>query len=122
MGTIFTDAGEGFIADLVDGGSSKPANYYIGWGTGSTPAAKGDAVIEGESPHESRASATLSQPSADTNRFVGTIQCATSGKTIANAGVLTASANGALVIHGDFTGIALNVGDSIQFTYELTYS
>ena len=120
MADIFTQAGEEFLADLVDGTSSAPANYYIGWGTGAGTAAKGDTTLFTEAS-ESRVTATESQPSADQNRFVGTIT-ADGTKTITNAGVLTASTSGTLMFKSDFTGIALNASDAIEFTFTVTWS
>lgn len=121
MADIFTQAGEEFVADLVDGTVSAPANWYVAWGTGAGTAVKGSTTLFTEAS-ESRVTATETQPAADQNRFVGTITCAGSGKTITNAGVFSASTVGTLLLHSDFTGVALNVGDSIQFTFTITWS
>lgn len=120
MADIFTQAGEEIVADLVDGTVSAPANWYIGWGTGAGTAAKGDTTLFTEAS-ESRVTATESQPAADQNRFVGTIT-ANGTKTITNAGVLSAAAAGTLLLHSDFTGVALNANDSIQFTFTITWA
>ena len=40
-------------------------------------------------------------------------------KTITNAGVLTATSGGTLIVKGDFTGIALAANDAIEFTITL---
>jgi len=58
----------------------------------------------------------------DTYQVVGTITCAGAGKTITNAGLFDASTGGNLFAKGDFTGIALNVGDSIQFTFKIQFT
>jgi hypothetical protein len=121
MADIFTQAGEEIVADFVDGTANAPTNWYIGWGTGAGTAAKGDTTLFTEAS-EARVIATESQPAADQNRFVGTITCAGAGKTITNAGVLSASTVGTLLLKSDFTGVALNVGDSIQFTFTITWS
>jgi hypothetical protein len=47
---------------------------------------------------------------------------APSGLTITNAGLFDASTSGNLFIKGDFTGIVLNTGDSIQFTIKAQFS
>jgi hypothetical protein len=124
MANIFTEAGEAFIADLVDGTVTKPANYYVAWGTGAGTAAKADTTLFTESAEEVRTAATLSQPAADTNRFVGRIEVATSNKTITNAGVLTEDGTpaGILLLKSDFTGLPLNIGDSVEFTFDLVWS
>lgn len=120
MADIFTQAGEEIVADLVDGTVAAPANWYIGWGTGAGTAAKGDTTLFTEAA-EARVTATESQPAADQNRFVGTIT-ATGAKTITNAGVLSASTGGTLLLHSDFAGVTLAINDSIQFTFTLTWS
>jgi hypothetical protein len=121
VANIFTQAGEEFITDLVDGTTTKPTNYYIGWGTGAGSAAKGDTTIKTEAS-EARVVATLTQPSTDVNQFVGTLTVAGAGKTITNMGVLTALTTGVLVLLSDFTGLALLVGDSITATFQLGWS
>lgn len=120
MADIFTQAGEEFVTDLVDGTASAPANYYIGWGTGAGTAAKGDTVLFTEAS-EARVVGAESQPTTDSNRFIGTLT-ADGTKTITNAGVFTASTSGTLMLHSDFTGVALNASDSIQFTFTITWS
>ena len=44
------------------------------------------------------------------------------GETITNAGLFDASTSGNLFVKGDFTGIALNSGDSIAFTFKVQFS
>lgn len=121
MADVFTTVGKNLIADYFDGTASAPANWYIAWGTGAGTAAVGDTTLFTEAS-ESRVTATESQPSANVNRLVGTLTCAGSGKTITNAGVFDAASSGNMPLKSDFTGVALNVGDSIQFTFELTHS
>ena len=120
MADIFTDVGETLVADYVDGTASAPANWYIAWGTGAGTAAKGDTTLFTEAA-EARVTATESQPASNQNRFVGTITSA-SGQTITNAGVFDASTSGNMLLKSDFTGIVLANGDSIQFTFDLTWS
>ena len=123
MATIFTDVGETVVADLVDGTSSTHldgTNARLAWGTGAGTAAKGDTTLFTEAS-ESRVVATISQPTADKNQWVATIT-ADGTKTITNAGVFDAAAAGNLVIHGDFSGIALVLNDSIEFTASLEYT
>ena len=50
----------------------------------------------------------------DTYQVVGT-QTALAGLTITNAGTFDAVSSGNLFIKGDFTGIALSIGDAIDF-------
>lgn len=116
MADVFTDAGEGFVVDQLDGF----ATYHHHWGTGTNAAAKGDTVLQTPGS-EARVSATKSQPSANVFRTVATIT-ADGSKTISEFGLFTALTGGTLVVRSDFTGIALAVNDSIEFTCDLTLS
>jgi len=123
MATIYTQAGEEKVVDLIDGVSAvhlDATNAKIGWGTGTGTAAKADTALFTEAS-EARVAATVSQPAADKNQWVGTLT-ADAAKTITNAGLLDAATGGNLVIHGDFTGIALATGDKIEFTISLEQS
>lgn len=121
MATVYTQKGEEHTADVFDGTvSNSSIPYYVAWGTGSTAANKADTALETESA-ESRVSATKSQPAADKNRFVATITSAGS-QTITEAGLLTASTSGNLIIRSVFSGIALATGDSIEFTITLEWT
>jgi len=117
---VFTTAGKGFVTSTLTGTTAK----YVAWGTGTSTAVVGDTTIETESS-ESRTSGTQSQQTTtvtnDTYRVVGTIT-STQTQTIANAGVLTASTSGTLVLHSSFTGVPLVSGDSIAFTFNLKFS
>ena len=120
MATIYTDAGEAAVADLIDGTSGThldATNAKVGWGTGAGTAAKGDTTLFTEGS-ESRVVPTVTQPTADKNQWVGTIT-ADGAKTITNAGLFDAASAGNLVIHGDFTGVVLALGDKIEFTISL---
>lgn len=119
MADIFTDAGEGIVVDILDGTTAAPT-WHIGWGTGAGTAAKTDTTLFTEAA-ESRVAATLSQPAANQSRYVATLTSASS-QTITNAGVLSASTNGVLLLHSDFTGVALAIGDKIEFTFTITWA
>jgi hypothetical protein len=108
--------GKQWIVDKLDESVQTPGKY-IGWGTGAGTAAVGDTTLFTEAS-ESRTTGTESQPAADTYRVVGAIT-ANGTKTITNAGTFTASTSGTLVVHGDFTGVAVNLNDSITFTIDL---
>lgn len=116
MATVFTTVGKQYVVDKLDSTVSTRLEY-VAWGTGAGTAVVGDTTLNTEAS-ESRVLGTLSQPSADTMRLVGTIT-ANGTKTITNAGSFTASSGGVLGVHGDFTGIAVNLNDSIQFTIDL---
>lgn len=117
MATVLTQVGEEWIVDKLDE-TIQTTGDYIGWGTGAGTAAKGDTDLFTPAS-EARVTATRSRPAADKIQWVGTLTCAGAAKTITNAGNFTASTGGTLIVHGDFTGIPLNVGDQIQFTIQL---
>lgn len=120
MANIFTTAGEGLLTDILDGTTAVPANWYIGWGSGAGTAAKGDTVLSTEEA-EARVAATASQPTASTNKLLAQLTAAGT-KTITNAGVFSASTVGTLFIHSDFSGIALNAADKIEFDFQVVWS
>ena len=120
MADVFTDAGENLVADIMDGTTAVPTNWYLGWGTGAGTAAKGDTTLFTEAS-ESRVITTDTQPSSNVNQFQATIT-ADGTKTITNAGILSASTSGTLLIHGDHAGVAVNASDSIQYTVQLTWA
>ena len=113
---VLTQAGEEWTVDVLDGVIVFPQTQYIGWGTGTGTHSKTSTALFTEST-EARVAATRSQPAADKIRYIGTLT-ADSAKTITNAGVLSASTGGTLILASDFTGISLAAGDSIQFTWD----
>jgi len=115
LADVFTSVGEEWQVDIIDGTLS-PTAHYIGWGTGAGTHTKASTALFTEAS-EARVTATKSQPTADKNRWVGTLT-ANAAKTITNAGVFTASTGGILLLASDFTGIVLSLGDSIQFTWD----
>lgn len=120
MATVYTQAGEQVVCDLIDGTSAvhlDATNAKVAWGTGAGTAAKGDTTLFTEAS-EARVAAAISQPAADKNQWVATIT-ADAAKTITNAGLFNAAAAGDLIIHGDFAGVALALGDKIEFTMSL---
>jgi hypothetical protein len=120
MANIYVDAGEAVVVDLTDGTSGvhlDATNAKIAWGTGAGTAAKADTTLFTEAS-EARVVPTVSQPAADTNRWIGTMT-ADGAKTITNAGLFNSAAGATLIIHGDFTGVVLALGDKIEFTISL---
>lgn len=97
---------------------------YVGWGTGTTTAAKTATVCENESAETSttKVTGTQSQNTVTTTndelQCIGTVTCASATKTIANAGLFNTSTTG-MVMYGTFTAITVSIGDSIQFTFKL---
>jgi len=122
MATVYTQAGEEKVIDIIDGTATTPTdlgtgNSFVAWGTGAGTAAKGDTVLFTEAA-EARVAAVVTQSAVDINQWVATITSA-SGQTITNAGLFDASTVGNLIIHGDFAGIPLLTSDKIEFTITL---
>jgi hypothetical protein len=115
MTTVLTQAGEEAIIDKLDVATKFE---YIDWGTDANGASKDDTAITTPAG-ESRVLGTVTQPAADKYQVVGTMTKASSGATITNAGLFNASSTGVMLMKGDFTGIVLNVGDKIEFTFLL---
>ena len=117
MATVVTNAGKTLKMNRLRGVGTEPT--YIGWGTGAGTAAITDTALFTEAS-EARVSGTSSVVTTtttnDTYQLVGTLTVAGAGKTITNAGNFDASVAGNLHVHGDFAGMTLNIGDSIQFT------
>ncbi len=143
MANVLTNAGRAIITNRIHGGGSEP--LFVGWGTGVGTSAAADTTLFTETysttndgTHNLRATGTGSQVTGsvtnDTYQVVGTLTVAsgTGGITVTNAGTFdtnglaanmtTAPSGGNLFVKGDFTGIALNVGDSIQFTVKLQFT
>jgi len=117
MATCLTTSGAQWIRDNLSGTTTSVTADYIGWGTGAGTAAKPDTTLFTEAS-EARTLAQRTLSGVDTIQWIGTIT-ANGTKTITNAGNFTNVAAGSLVVHGDFTGIALNANDWIQFTINL---
>lgn len=120
MATVLTDVGKANMINALNGGSHT-APTYVAWGTGTGTASKTDTTLFTEAS-ESRTNGTKSVVTTtvtnDTYQVVGTIT-ADGTKTITNAGLFDASTSGDMYVKGDFTGIALSLGDSIQFTFKV---
>jgi hypothetical protein len=119
MADIYTNKGEELTADYIDGTASAPTNWYIGWGTGAGTASKTDTTLFTEVG--TRVAATESQPTASQNRFVATLT-ASGAQTITNAGVFDASTSGNMLLKSDFTAVPLADGETIEFTFTLSWN
>src|SRR6185437_4317909 len=116
MATVVTTVGKGLIAGRIQTTASTNPPKFIGSGTGAGTAAVTDTALFTE-VSEARVTGTESIVTSTTYRVVGT-QTYTGTKTITNAGTFDASTVGNINVHGDFTGIGVNNGDSIQFTVD----
>jgi len=122
MATLLVNTGKAIITNYLNGGAATQPKY-IGWGTGAGTTSASDTTLFTEVLP--RVSGTTSQVTTsttnDTYQVVGT-QTAGTSETITNAGLFDASTSGNLFVKGDFSGIPLNNGDSIQFTFKVQFS
>ena len=119
MATVLTNAGEQWVCDKLSSTVST-TGQYVAWGTGAGTADKADTTLSTEAA-ESRTAGTVTTSGTGASakyQVVGSIT-SLSNQTITNAGNFTASTVGTLIVHGDFTGIALLTGEQIQFTITL---
>ena len=124
MATLLVNTGKAVVTNRLNGSGTTP--LYVAWGTGTGTTAATDTTLftESASPaSRTTGTATLQTTSTtnDTFQVVGTLTSGTS-QTITNAGTFDAVTVGNLFVKGDFTGIALNSGDSIQFTIKVQFS
>lgn len=130
MASVLSELGEEWIVDRLvatSGTYSADVGNYVGWGTGAGTANKTDTTLFTESNDPASASRTtgaVTKVGTDTSavwQCVATVP-STSTQTITNAGTFKAGGAVAMFLKGDFTGIPLVNGDSIQFTFTLNPS
>ena len=122
MATLLVNTGKAIVTNYLNGGAATQPKY-VAWGTGAGTTAATDTTLFTEVTP--RVSGTTSQQTTsttnDTFQVVGT-QTAGTSETITNAGLFDATTSGNLFVKGDFTGVPLNSGDSIQFTFKVQFS
>lgn len=116
---VVTDAGVAFIVDAFQGSADLTTMKFHGSGTSATGEAAGETTLETEVA--TRASGTTVEgASANIYRSVGTVSY--SGTfAIVEHGLFSASSGGTMMDRSEFTAINVTSGDSIEFTYELTF-
>lgn len=116
---VVTTAGVNFIVDAFQNTTELETMKYHACGTGTNAEAIGDTTLQTEV--ETRTSGTTTEgASANIYRTVGTISM-TGTRAITEHGVLSAAAAGTLLDRSMFSAINVISGDSIEFTYELTF-
>ena len=122
MATLLVNTGKAIVTNYLNGGAATQPKY-VAWGTGAGTTSATDTTLFTEVTP--RVSGTTTQQTTsttnDTFQVVGT-QTAGTSETITNAGLFDASTSGNLFVKGDFTGVPLNTGDSIQFTFKVQFS
>lgn len=119
MADVWVNAGVDIVTNRIIGVGAEP--NFVAWGTGAGTASKGDTTLFIEAS-EARVSGSSTRETTttanDTHQVVGTL-IADANKTITNAGVFDAVSAGNLYVKGDFAGVTLGTGESIQFTFRL---
>lgn len=126
---VVTSAGVAFVVDDMDNSATDITTLnYHGVGTGNTAEASGDTALVTESttalnPDSTRATGTKTQPSANILRSVGTVTFDATA-AIVEHGIFSQAATGGGTLWDRSVFSAINVasGDSIQFTYDVTFS
>jgi hypothetical protein len=122
MATLLVNTGKAIVTNYLNGGGATQPKY-VAWGTGAGTTAATDTTLFTETG--TRVSGTTTQQTTsttnDTFQVVGTLTAGGS-LTITNAGTFDAVSSGNLFVKGDFTGVPLNTGDSIQFTVKVQFS
>ena len=124
MATLMVNTGKAVVTNRVKNGATGATEpNYVAWGTGAGTTALTDTTLFTETGTRTAGTSTqqTTTTTSDTYQVIGT-QTAGSSLTITNAGLFDASTSGNLFVKGDFTGIALNSGDSIQFTFKTQFS
>lgn len=119
---IVTQTGRRWIIDKVQdvAPNSNSLMDWVGWGTGTNAEDDSDSALQTEAA-ETRVQGTLSQPTADTDRCVATLETA-SNQVISEAARFNQVSGGVLLMRMVFTGLSLvfsgGVGDRIEFTMD----
>lgn len=122
MATLLVNTGKAIVTNYLAGGAATQPKY-IGWGTGAGTTAITDTTLFTETGTRVTGTATQQTTTTtdDTYQVIGTAT-AVGTVTITNAGLFDAVSSGNLFVKGDFTGIGLTSGDSIQFTFKTQFS
>lgn len=125
---VVTNNGVALIVDALDNTLTDATIKYHGIGTGSTAEAAGDTALVTElttqyNPDNTRATGTFSQPSANVSQSVGT-NTVDATAAIQEHGVFSqaATGGGTLLDRSVFSTVSLASGDSLQTTYQLTFT
>lgn len=124
MATLLVNTGRAIITNRVKNGATGATEpNFVAWGTGAGTTGATDTTLFTETGTRTTGTSTQQTTSTtnDTYQVVGTMT-AGGALTITNAGLFDASTSGNLFIKGDFTGVVLASGDSIQFTIKAQFA
>lgn len=116
---VVTDAGVAYLVDAMQGTVEPEVLRYHASGTGTTAESAAQTALVTEVA--TRTSGTLAEgASANIFRTVATISYSSSF-AITEHGIFSAASAGTMLDRSVFAAINVANGDSIQFTYELTF-
>lgn len=116
---FITTAGVNYIVSCHQNTAEMENINYHGMGTNNTAENIADTALGTEV--ESRVAGTQSAPAGNQYRSVATIT-ATAARVVVEHGILSATTAGTLFDRTVFAAINLAIGDSIQFTYTVSYT
>lgn len=118
---VVTTAFVNFVVDQLQTETSVFGDFkYHDGGVGTTAEAIGDTGIE-TTDGESRATGTQTESAANAYQSVGTISYTTT-KAITEHGLFNDASAGTLMDRTVFSAVNVVSGDSIQFTYTITFT
>jgi hypothetical protein len=118
---VVTDAFVAFVVDQLQTETSVFGDFkFHDSGVGTTAENAADTAIE-TTDGESRATGTQTESAANAYRSVGTISYTTT-KAITEHGLFNDASAGTLMDRSVFSAINVVNGDSIQFTYTITFT
>lgn len=127
---VVTTAGVGFIVDAFQNLVELETMKYHGIGTSNTAESAAQTALAGElstqyNPDNTRATGSTTEgASANIYRTVGTNTVDAAGLSIVEHGIFSqaATGGGVMIDRSVFAGISMTTGDSLQTTYDLTFS
>jgi len=118
---VVTTAFVNFVVDQLQTDTTEIGDFkYHDSGVGATAENAADTGIE-TTDGESRATGTQTESAANAYRSVGTISYTTT-KAITEHGLFSSASSTTLMDRSVFSAINVVSGDSIQFTYTITFS
>jgi hypothetical protein len=121
MATRLQDAGKAIVSNRIIGSGTEPKFAAMGTGTGQAASATTLATEVDSRSGSNGGSRVTTTVTNDTYQVINTTTAGAS-RTITEAGLFDASTSGNLFTYTDGFSIALQNGDSIQWTWKVAWS
>jgi len=123
QGQVFTQGGKDLAVNQLDRNTAvagASVTYFLAWGAGGTTPAVADTALETENAEARVAidAGDMSQPLTDQVQWTETMT-ATGTRTVQEVGILSASTAGTLYAHIVHGSLALESGDTVDYTIRL---